>query len=155
MAVHTRDGSAELDTKLVHASEVKILASWLSTATLLSQTRSLGSSEKGTKPNTVPNSPQFRNAQIAYCHVTMRAHVRTVRLTEGGGQVQYSTSTRELTMAGRGSEVAGVDQYQWERLPDMSNARCYTTGAYHQGKLYVLGTYVRGVGSSKRECTTR
>ena len=85
----------------------------------------------------------------------MRAHVRTVRLTEGGGQVQYSTSTRELTMAGRGSEVAGVDQYQWERLPDMSNARCYTTGAYHQGKLYVLGTYVRGVGSSKRECTTR
>ena len=35
--------------------------------------------------------------------------------------------------------VADVDSYVWERLPDMVHARCYTTGAYHQGKLYVLG----------------
>ena len=41
-------------------------------------------------------------------------------------------------MASR-SDVANVDSYQWERLPDMAHARCYTTGAYHQGKLYVLG----------------
>ena len=51
-----------------------------------------------------------------------------------------------VTMARSSSDVADIDQYQWERLPDMSNALCYTTGAYHQGKLYVLGKWVGGWG---------
>ena len=44
-------------------------------------------------------------------------------------------------MASGRPEVAEVDSYSWERLPDMLHPRCYTTGAYHQGKLYVLGEF--------------
>ena len=43
-------------------------------------------------------------------------------------------------MASR-SSVAELDQYQWERLPDMSSPRCYTVGAYHEGKLYSIGRW--------------
>lgn len=32
-----------------------------------------------------------------------------------------------------------LDEYQWEKLPDMPTARCYTVGAHHDGKLYVFG----------------
>jgi hypothetical protein len=48
--------------------------------------------------------------------------------------------------------VTEVDSYSWERLPDMSHPRCYTTGAYHQGKLYVLaGCDKEGVATDLAE----
>lgn len=34
-----------------------------------------------------------------------------------------------------------VDLFEWEKLPDMPTKRCFTAGAYHERKLYVLGTY--------------
>ena len=34
---------------------------------------------------------------------------------------------------------AGAGAYQWDRLPDMPTARCYTVGAYHKEKLYAIG----------------
>ena len=40
-------------------------------------------------------------------------------------------------MAGGGSSV--LDEYEWETLPDMTVARCYSVAAYHDGKLYVFG----------------
>ena len=41
------------------------------------------------------------------------------------------------TMASGGSSV--LDEYEWETLPDMLVARCYSVAAYHEGKLYVFG----------------
>lgn len=40
-------------------------------------------------------------------------------------------------MASSGETV--LDEYEWERLPDMATVRCYTVGAYHLNKLYILG----------------
>ena len=40
-------------------------------------------------------------------------------------------------MASGGSSV--LDEYEWETLPDMLVARCYSVAAYHEGKLYVFG----------------
>ncbi len=35
-----------------------------------------------------------------------------------------------------------LEDYEWERLPDMATPRCYSVAAYHEGKLYVLGRLV-------------
>ena len=40
-------------------------------------------------------------------------------------------------MASGGDTV--LDVYEWEKLPNMPTKRCYTVGAHHQDKLYVLG----------------
>lgn len=40
-------------------------------------------------------------------------------------------------MASSGEAI--LDQYEWEKLPDMPTPRCYTVGAHFQNKLYVLG----------------
>lgn len=45
-------------------------------------------------------------------------------------------------MASSRGAVAEPDQYQWEKLPDMPTARCYSVGAYHEGKLYCIGQYI-------------
>ena len=42
-------------------------------------------------------------------------------------------------MAAGQCAAAEVQQFQWDRLPDMPTARCYTAGAYHKGKLYAIG----------------
>lgn len=47
-------------------------------------------------------------------------------------------------MMASGSSAADLDQYQWERLPDMPTPRCYTIGAYHEGKIYVIGKCMGG-----------
>lgn len=41
----------------------------------------------------------------------------------------------------RQSGAAEVQRYEWDRLPDMPTARCYSAGAYHKGKLYVIGEF--------------
>ena len=43
-------------------------------------------------------------------------------------------------MASGGSSV--LDEYEWETLPDMLVARCYSVAAYHEGKLYVFGEQI-------------
>lgn len=43
-------------------------------------------------------------------------------------------------MASGGSTV--LDEYEWEKLPDMLVARCYSVAAYNEGKLYVFGERV-------------
>ena len=40
-------------------------------------------------------------------------------------------------MAAKASKV--LDEYQWEKLPDMPTPRCYSVAAHHEGKLYVIG----------------
>lgn len=32
-----------------------------------------------------------------------------------------------------------LENYEWERIPDMPTPRCYSVAAHHDGKLYVLG----------------
>ena len=44
-------------------------------------------------------------------------------------------------MASGGSSV--LDEYEWETLPDMQVARCYSVAAYHEGKLYVFGEQLK------------
>ena len=51
--------------------------------------------------------------------------------TEGSFAVNRSV------MASGGSTV--LDEYEWETLPEMQVARCYSVAAYHEGKLYVFG----------------
>ena len=54
-------------------------------------------------------------------------------------QIRHSFSElkRGLIMASGGSSV--LDEYEWETLPDMLVARCYSVAAYHEGRLYVFG----------------
>lgn len=40
---------------------------------------------------------------------------------------------------GGAASSALLDIFEWERLPDMPTKRCFTAGAYHERKLYVLG----------------
>ena len=42
-------------------------------------------------------------------------------------------------MAKASSSSGERTEYEWERLPDMPVGRCFTVGAYHEGKLYVIG----------------
>lgn len=49
----------------------------------------------------------------------------------------FSKLKRGLIMASGGSSV--LDEYEWETLPDMLVARCYSVAAYHEGRLYVFG----------------
>lgn len=32
-----------------------------------------------------------------------------------------------------------VRDYEWEQLPDMPTKRCFTSGVFHENKLYILG----------------
>jgi len=45
----------------------------------------------------------------------------------------------EFIAMASGPSAADLDQYRWERLPNMPTPRCYTVGAYHEGKIYVIG----------------
>ncbi len=40
-------------------------------------------------------------------------------------------------MASGGETV--LNEYEWEKLPDMPTARCFTVGVHHLNNLYVLG----------------
>ena len=40
---------------------------------------------------------------------------------------------------GSGGSSGVLEDYAWERLPDMPTPRCYSVAAYHDGNIYVMG----------------